>query len=109
LDTSKIKQKTATVFKNKGVLATVGVAALIGSGAIGYAIGDEHGEHHDDFGEEYGMHGYGPHGDDDFEGFPTPPPPGMDGDRMPPPMGVPGGPGEGPEAGHYDQEDAGEE
>lgn len=88
MDTSKIKEAAGRAFQNKGVLATVAVAALIGAGAIGYAIGDEHDGHHDGFDDEYGMHGFGPHGDE-FRAFP-PPPPGMKGEEGRPPMGVPG-------------------
>lgn len=79
MDTSKIRQKASQIFQHKGALATVAVAALIGAGAIGYAIGDEHDGHHDGFGDEYGMHGFGPH-EEEFEGHPSPPP-GMHGEQ----------------------------
>lgn len=88
MDTSKIKETMGRASKSKGVLATAAVAALIGAGAIGYTIGDGHDDDHHEFGDEYGMHGFGPHGDD-FGGFP-PPPPGMNGRDGRPPIPPPG-------------------
>lgn len=93
MDMNEMKQRARKLASNKGVLATAGVAALIGAGGVGYAIGDEGHEGHHDDADRYGMHDFEHEG---MPGFPPPPPPppGVQGDeRMrpgtEPPHGAP--------------------